>query len=90
MTKNRLAATLLLCYCWLARFQHSPRCGGRSFDKKLPFLDAINVEDFETNTMTLMLEEACGVDLSFDVYPSTDYNSKINMMIPLAVRNCRT
>ena len=43
--------------------------------------DAPNVEDFNTNAQTLLLEEACGVDLQFEVYPSTDYNTKINMMI---------
>jgi len=43
--------------------------------------DATNVEDFNTNLQTLMLEEACGVDIQFEVYPATDYNTKINMMI---------
>lgn len=43
--------------------------------------DATNVEDFNTNKQTLLLEEQCGVDIQFEVYPSVDYNTKINMMI---------
>lgn len=43
--------------------------------------DTTNVEDFNTNVMTLKLEEACDVDIEFVVYPGTDYNTKINMMI---------
>ena len=79
MTKKRLLAlllTLLLCASAAPALaeEEVPTIG-------IAISDAINVEDFETNTMTLMLEEACGVDLTFDVYPSTDYNSKINMMI---------
>ena len=79
MTKKRLLAlllTLLLCASAapVLAEEEVPTIG-------IAISDAINVEDFETNTMTLMLEEACGVDLTFDVYPSTDYNSKINMMI---------
>ena len=79
MTKKRLLAlllTLLLCAIAVPVLaeEEVPTIG-------IAISDAINVEDFETNTMTLMLEEACGVDLTFDVYPSTDYNSKINMMI---------
>ena len=86
MTKKRLLAlllTLLLCASAapVLAEEEVPTIG-------IAISDAINVEDFETNTMTLMLEEACGVDLTFDVYPSTDYNSKINMMISAAVRNC--
>ena len=79
MTKKRLLAlllTLLLCASAAPALaeEEVPTIG-------IAISDAVNVEDFETNTMTLMLEEACGVDLTFDVYPSTDYNSKINMMI---------
>jgi len=43
--------------------------------------DKTNVEDFNTNLQTLWLEEQTGVDIQFEVYPSTDYNTKINMMI---------
>ena len=43
--------------------------------------DTTNVEDFNTNVTTLMLEEALGVDIQFDVYPATDYNVKINTMV---------
>ena len=79
MTKKRLLAlllSLLLCASAATAFAEAevPTIG-------IAISDKINVEDFETNTMTLMLEEACGVDLTFDVYPETDYNSKINMMI---------
>ena len=69
MTKKRLLAlllTLLLCASAAPALaeEEVPTIG-------IAISDAINVEDFETNTMTLMLEEACGVDLTFDVYPST-------------------
>ena len=79
MTKKRLLALLLiLLLCASAApalaEEEVPTIG-------IAISDSINVEDFETNTMTLKLEEACGVDLTFEVYPSTDYNSKINMMI---------
>ncbi len=43
--------------------------------------DKTNVEDFNTNGQTLLIEEMTGADLQFEVYPSTDYNTKINMMI---------
>jgi len=42
---------------------------------------ATNVEDFNTNNQTLLIEEAVGVDMQFEVYPNVDYNTKINMMI---------
>lgn len=43
--------------------------------------ERINIEDWNTNQTTLMLEEALGVDIQFQVYPGTDYNTKIGMMI---------
>ena len=43
--------------------------------------DKVNVEDFNTNLETLMIEEELGVDIQFEVYPETDYNEKINTMI---------
>lgn len=39
------------------------------------------VEDFETNMQTLMLEEYGNFDLSFELYPSADYATKINLMV---------
>lgn len=39
------------------------------------------IEDFNTNLMTLMLEEQCNVDLVIDEYPSTDYITKLNLMV---------
>ncbi len=43
--------------------------------------DKVNVEDYNTNAMTLQLEAELGYDLEFVVYPSTDYQAKINLMI---------
>ena len=43
--------------------------------------DDIKVEDFNTNEMTLQLEELLGYDLQFTVIPSTDYRDKINLMV---------
>ena len=40
-----------------------------------------NVIDYETNEMTLAIEERLGVDLSFEVYASDTYNDKLNVMI---------
>ena len=42
----------------------------------------VKVENHETNDMTLMIEEALGVNLEFEVYPSADttdpnYNCEI-------------
>ena len=41
----------------------------------------VKVENHETNDMTLMIEEALGVNLEFEVYPSADYTSKLNLMV---------
>ena len=43
--------------------------------------DNVKIEDFNTNLQTLLMEEAANVDLDFQVYPSTDYSTKINLMI---------
>jgi len=39
------------------------------------------VEDYETNAMTKKIEEEFGVDLTFLVLPSADYESKMNLMV---------
>ena len=39
------------------------------------------VEDFNTNAMTLQIEEKLGVDLEFMEIPSSDYSSKLNVMV---------
>lgn len=39
------------------------------------------VEDYETNGMTLKIEEDLGVDLEFMVLPSADYVSKLGVMV---------
>ena len=41
----------------------------------------IKVEDYNTNLMTLAIEEALGVDLEFTVLPSADYGNKLNVMV---------
>ena len=43
--------------------------------------DKVNVEDYNTNEMTLNLEAELGYDIEFVVYPATDYKAKINLMI---------
>lgn len=39
------------------------------------------VEDYETNAMTKRIEEELGVDLTFLVLPSADYDSKMNLLV---------
>ena len=43
--------------------------------------DKTNIEDYNTNQMTLYIEEKLGVDLQVTAYDSSDYNSKINLMV---------
>ena len=43
--------------------------------------DKTNVEDYNTNEMTLYIEKALNVDLQFNVYAAVDYNNKINLMV---------
>ena len=43
--------------------------------------DKVNVEDFNTNDVTIWIEKELNVDLEFTVYESTDYNNKINLMV---------
>lgn len=43
--------------------------------------DDVNVEDYETNAQTLMLEELGNYDIQFMVLSSTDYITKLNMMV---------
>ena len=43
--------------------------------------DNVKIEDFETNMQTLLMEEEVGVDLTFQVYPNTDFTTKINLMV---------
>lgn len=40
-----------------------------------------NVADWETNEMTLAIEERLGVDLEFVVYASANYGEKLNVMV---------
>lgn len=41
----------------------------------------IKIEDYNTNLMTLAIEDALGVDLEFTVLPSADYGNKLNVMV---------
>ncbi len=43
--------------------------------------DKVNVEDYNTNEMTLQLEKDLGIDIEFMVLASTDYATKINLMV---------
>lgn len=43
--------------------------------------DHAKIEDYETNWMTQYIEEKANVDLVFQIYPNTEYNTKINVMV---------
>ena len=43
--------------------------------------DSTRNEDYNTNQMTLWMEEKLGVDLDIHAYDSSEYQSKINLMI---------
>ena len=43
--------------------------------------DKTNVEDYNTNLQTLYVEEKLGVDLQITALDSSDYTSKINLMV---------
>ena len=43
--------------------------------------DSLQVSDYNTNEMTLAIEEALGVDLEFVTYASADYETKMNVMV---------
>lgn len=43
--------------------------------------DKTNVEDYNTNLQTLYVEEKLGVDLQITAMDSSDYKSKINLMV---------
>lgn len=43
--------------------------------------EQLKVQDYETNEMTLMIEEALGVNLEFLTFPGTDFESKMNVMV---------
>ena len=41
----------------------------------------LRIEDYETNLMTLWLQDQLGCELDFVVQPGTDYNTKVNMAL---------
>lgn len=41
----------------------------------------VKIDDFETNAMTLYIEEKLGCNLEFMTFPSSDYQKKINIMV---------
>lgn len=41
----------------------------------------IKVEDYNTNSMAKLIEDALGVDLEFTVLPAADYADKLNVMV---------
>ena len=41
----------------------------------------ITVVDWETNAVTLAIQDALGVELEFEVYASADYTEKLNVMV---------
>ena len=41
----------------------------------------VKISDFETNSTTLAIEEALGVNLEFMTFPAADYQQKINVMV---------
>ena len=69
-----LAGMMCLSLCLIAGAEEIPVI-------TIAVQDTPNVEDFNTNWTTLQLEEKLGVDIQFEVYPATDYGTKINAMI---------
>jgi putative aldouronate transport system substrate-binding protein len=47
----------------------------------------VYVEDYETNYMTLKLEEEGNMDLSFIMYPAEDYRTKMDLMVAAGGRD---
>lgn len=43
--------------------------------------DNVRIEDYETNWLTQQLEEYGNFDLKFEIYPSSEYATKLNLMI---------
>ncbi len=43
--------------------------------------DNIRIEDYETNWLTQQLEERGNFDLVFEIYPSSEYATKLNLII---------
>lgn len=54
-------------------------CEGVTLTIAVP--EKVRVADYETNLMTVEAEEALGLNIEFMVIPSTDYSTKINLMI---------
>lgn len=54
-------------------------CEGVTLTIAVPSKD--DVEDYETNHMTVAIEEALGVNLSFQVIPSSSYVDRLNLMV---------
>ncbi len=69
-----LACMMCLSLCLIAGAEEIPVI-------TIAIAEKTNVEDHNTNWTTLQLEEKLGIDIQFEVYPATDYNTKINMMI---------
>ncbi len=70
--------------------QEAPESGTADFDPRsitegtkltIAVKDSIQVSDYNTNEMTLAVEEALGVDLEFVTYASADYETKMNVMV---------
>lgn len=68
-------ALILSCCCFTASADEAP------IVLTVAIADGTNIEDYNTNAMTLYIEEKLGVDLQIIPYDSSDYNSKINLMV---------
>ena len=62
-----------------AAFDPREICEGVTITISVPEDD--EVTDWNTNAVTLMIEEKLGVNLEFEAYPAADYYSKINIMV---------
>lgn len=84
---KRVLAGALACGMLLTTFTGC----GKGDDKKSTQVEGVTltvaipektrVADYNTNDMTIMIEEALGVNLEFTSYPSANYESKLNVMV---------
>lgn len=80
-----LALSMMLSVCAMAEVTYSkdgsfPICS-EPVKLTVGVKDNTLIEDWETNGMTKLIEERGGFDLEFVVYDSTDYMTKLNLMV---------
>ncbi|MBR6568916.1 MAG: extracellular solute-binding protein [Clostridia bacterium] len=77
----RKVCSILLVLAMLLSMLALPAYAEEKIVLTIAIPDNVKVEDYNTNEMTLQLEELLGYDLQFTVIPSTDYRDKINLMV---------